>query len=44
MRWLDGTINSTAQEFEQTLGDKEGQEVWRVAVHRVTESQTQMRG
>ena len=25
MRWLDGIINSMEHEFEQTLGDSEGQ-------------------
>ena len=25
MRWLDGIINSIGREFEQTLGDGEGQ-------------------
>ena len=25
MRWLDGIINSMEREFEQTLGDSEGQ-------------------
>ena len=28
------------QEFEQSLGDDEGREVWRAAVHGVTKSQT----
>ena len=27
-------------EFEQTLGDSEGQETWRAAVHGVTKSRT----
>ena len=29
-------------EFEQTLGDGEGREAWRAAVHGVTKSQTQL--
>ena len=37
MRWLDGITNG--QEFEQTLGDGEGQETWHAAVHGVTKSQ-----
>ena len=30
------------QEFEQTLGDNEGQNAWHTTVHRVTKSQTQL--
>ena len=29
-------------EFEQALGDNEGQESWRAAVHGVAESQTRL--
>ena len=30
------------REFEQALGDAEGQEAWRAAVHGVTKSQTRL--
>ena len=39
MSWLDYIINSM-DEFEQTLGDSEGQGTWQAAVHGLTESQT----
>ena len=44
IRWLDGIINSTDTELEQTLGESEGQEKPSVlhAVHGVTKSQTQL--
>ena len=44
MRWLDGIINSTDTELEQTLGESEGQGKPSVlhAVHGVTNSQTQL--
>jgi len=29
-------------EFEQTLGDSEGQEAWHAAVHKVAKSRTQL--
>ena len=34
--WLNG------HEFEQALGDGEGQEAWRAAVHGVSKSRTQL--
>ena len=39
MRWLDGN-HLNGHEFEQTLGDSEGQEAWHAAVHGVTKSWT----
>ena len=39
MRWLDGIIDSM-DESKEALGDSEGQEAWRAAVHRVTKSLT----
>ena len=37
MRWLDG-ITDSVDEFEQNLGDSEGQEAWWAVVHGVTKS------
>ena len=34
----------SGHDFEQTLGDSEGQESWRAAVHGVSKSQTQLSG
>ena len=35
MRWLDGN-HLNGHEFEQTLGDSEGQEAWYAAIHGIT--------
>ena len=40
MRWLDGITNLMDTEFEQALGDGEGQEVWHAAIHGNAESDT----
>ena len=37
MRWLDGVINLNGREFEQALGDGEGQGSWHAAVHGVAD-------
>ena len=40
MRWVGWHHWLNGHEFEQALGDGEGQEAWRAAVHGVTKSQT----
>ena len=44
MRWLNGIIYSMdiASEFEQTLGDSEGQGTWRAPVHGVAKNWTRL--
>ena len=37
MRWLDKHHQLNGHEFEQNLGDCEGQETWHAAVHGVAE-------
>ena len=39
MKWLDG-ITDSIHEFEQTLGDSEGQEGWQAAATGHKESDT----
>ena len=42
MRWLDGITDSTDTEFEQALGDGEGQGSWHAIVHGVAKNWTQL--
>jgi len=43
MRWLDSITNSMDVEFQQALGDSEGQGSLMIgSVHRVTKSQTRL--
>ena len=41
MKWLDG-ITYSRDEFEQALGNGDGQGAWRAAVHGVAKSRTQL--
>ena len=43
MRWLDGITDSMDNEFEQTVGDSEGEGSLARCSPRMTKSQTQLR-
>ena len=42
MRWLDGIINSMDMSLSKVRETVKDSEVWRVAVHEVKKSQTQL--
>ena len=42
MRWLDGIINSMDMSLSKVWKIVKDREVWRVAVHEVKKSQTQL--
>ena len=41
MRWLDSITGSTDMNLSKLWEIVKGREAWRIAVHRVTKSQTQ---
>ena len=41
MRWLDSITDSTDMNLSKLWEIVKGREAWRIAVHRVTKSQTQ---
>ena len=42
MRWLDGTTNSMGTNLNKLRETVKDREAWRVAVHRITKSQTRL--